>query len=118
MPVTSKNIEQPDETREFDKGKVDFINIAGVEFGRATFQPGWKWSECVKPIAGTDSCQFNHNTYVQSGQLHVVMNDGSESDLGPGDVGIIPAGHDAWVVGNDPVIAFDFASGSSDYAKG
>jgi mannose-6-phosphate isomerase-like protein (cupin superfamily) len=117
MPITSKNIDKPDETREFDKGKVDFVTIGEIEFGRATFQPGWKWSECVKPIAGTESCEFTHNTYVVSGRLHVVMNDGTATDLGPGDIGIIPAGHDAWVVGSEPVVAFDFASGSTDYAK-
>jgi uncharacterized cupin superfamily protein len=118
MPTTSKNIEQPDETREFDKGKVQVLRVGDVEFGRATFQPGWKWSECVKPIAGTDSCQFDHNTYIESGRLHVAMDDGSEADLGPGDMAVIPAGHDAWVVGNDPVVAFDFSPGISGYAKG
>ncbi len=111
MPTTKKNLGAPDETRKFDKGHVDVVTLGDVTFGRATFEPGWKWSECVKPIAGTDSCQVHHNTYIQSGRMHVVMDDGSESDLGPGDMAVIP------FVGNEPCIAFDFSPDVQRYAK-
>ncbi len=117
MPTMKKNLAAPDERRKFDKGEVEVLTLGDVTFGRATFQPGWKWSECVKPIAGTNSCQVNHNTYIQSGEMHVVMDDGSETDLRDGDLAVIPPGHDAWIVGNQPCIAFDFSPGVKGYAK-
>ncbi len=118
MPTMKKSLAAPDETRKFDKGEVEVLTLGDVTFGRATFQPGWKWSECVKPIAGTDSCQVHHNTFVQSGQMHVVMDDGSETDLRAGDLAVIPPGHDAWIVGNEACIAFDFSPDLQKYAKG
>lgn len=107
----------PEETRSFDKGKVELVTVGDVAFGRATLQPGWKWSTCVKPIVNTDSCQAPHVQYHLSGRLHVVMDDGSEMEFGPGDVGSIPPGHDAWVVGDEPAVIIDI-SGMRDYAKG
>ena len=111
-----KNLSTPDETRKFDKGKVDLVNVAGGAVGKYIFEPGWKWSDHVKPIAGTDLCQAPHVSYQMSGTLHIVMADGSEFDVGPGDVGVIPPGHDAWVVGNEPAVGIDWG-GMENYAK-
>jgi len=112
-----KNIDKPDEIRRFDKGHLDALTLGDVVFGRATFEPGWKWSECVRPIAGTESCEVHHNGYIVSGSLHIVMNDGSEHDLNAGDVFVCPPGHDAWVTSNKPCIALDFSADAARYAK-
>jgi hypothetical protein len=114
--LQKKNLAHPDETRSFDKGKVELATVNEVTFGRATLQPGWKWSTCVKPIAKTQSCQAAHLQYQISGRLHVVMEDGTEHEFGPGDVAYIPPGHDAWVVGNEPAVIVDI-SGMREYAK-
>ncbi len=111
-----RNMSSPDEKREFSKGVLQLVTVGGVTFGRATLQPGWKWSTSVKPIANTDSCQAPHLQYHISGRLHVVMDDGTEQEFGPGDISLIPPGHDAWVVGNDPVVLVDI-SGMAEYAK-
>src|SRR5436853_6915266 len=117
MPkMEKKTLSAPDENRSFDKGKVELVTLGGVTFGRATLQPGWKWSTCVKPIAKTESCQAPHLQYQISGRMHVVMDDGSEMDFGPGDVSQLPPGHDAWVVGDEPVVVLDI-SGMGEYAK-
>jgi hypothetical protein len=85
---------------------------------RFTFEPGWKWSDCVKPVAGTDSCQARHVGVVQSGKLHVVHEDGSEADFGPGDAYLIEPGHDAWVVGDESFVGFEFESrAAEEYAR-
>ena len=114
--MQKKSINSPDEKRTFEKGHIDLVTIGGVTFGRATFEPGWKWSESVKPIAKTDSCQSQHLSYHISGRLKVTMADGSEEEFGPGDISLIPPGHDAWVVGDEPVVAIDI-SGLEKYAK-
>ena len=112
-----KNFDSPDEERPFvDKGGADVVNVAGKVIGRGRFEPGWRWSECVKPIAQTDSCEVSHLGYILSGRMKVMMNDGTESDLGPGDVYAIPPGHDALVEGPEPCIALDFGE-FGDYAK-
>jgi uncharacterized cupin superfamily protein len=111
-----KNTNQPDETRRFDKGRIDITNVGDTSIGRAIMEPGWKWSTSVKPIVKTDSCQINHTMYVISGKMHVKMDDGSEQEFGPGDTGIVPPGHDAWVVGNEPFVGVDF-TGAKSYAK-
>jgi hypothetical protein len=79
-----KTFDTPDETRSFDKGKLDLVNLGSQTVARATFEPGWRWSECVKPIAGTESCQGHHVGYVVSGLLHVVMDDGAEFEAAAG----------------------------------
>jgi hypothetical protein len=112
----AKSFNTPDETRTFDKGKVDLLKLSGGVVGLGVLQPGWKWSECVKPIAKTDLCEAPHSQYTVSGRLHIVMADGKEFELGPGDVGIIPPGHDAWVVGNEPYVGVDW-SGMEHYAE-
>ena len=116
MKMVRKSANQPDETRRFDKGKIDVTNIGDTPIGRATFEPGWKWSTSVKPIVQTESCQINHTMYVISGRMHVRMDDGSEQEFGPGDTGIVPPGHDAWVVGNETFVGVDF-TGAKTYAK-
>jgi mannose-6-phosphate isomerase-like protein (cupin superfamily) len=103
--------------RSFDKGKIELTNLGDdVTIGRAIFEPGWSWEKCVKPIAKTESCQAPHTMYVVSGRMKVVMDDGTEGETGPGYTAIIPAGHNAWVVGTDPCVAIDF-TGAKDYAK-
>jgi hypothetical protein len=117
MPgLESQSFDSPDETRTFDKGRLEVITLGTATVGRATFDPGWKWSECVKPIVGTDSCEAAHLGYVVSGRMHVRMDDGSELDLKPGDLMNVAPGHDAWVVGDESCIALDF-EGASNYAK-
>jgi hypothetical protein len=114
--IESKNLSKPDEKRSFDKGELELASIGGVTFGRATLQPGWKWSTCVKPLVNTKSCESAHLQYHVSGRLHVIMDDGSEAEFGPGDVSNLPSGHDAWVVGNEPVVVIDI-TGMTRYAE-
>jgi hypothetical protein len=114
--IQGKNLGSPDETRSFDKGKMDVVTLDNVTVGKAVFEPGWKWSECVKPIAGTDSCQVPHVGYLISGRMKVVMDDGSDEEFGPDDAVVIPPGHDAWILGDEPCVILDFA-GANQYAK-
>jgi uncharacterized cupin superfamily protein len=115
--IELKSFDSPDEVREFEgNGKADVLNIGGRTVGRGTFEPGWKWSENVKPIAGTESCEVSHLGYCVSGRMKVIMDDGSEGECGPGDVVAIPPGHDAEVVGDEPCIFVDFGE-FGDYAK-
>jgi hypothetical protein len=112
-----KHFGKPDEVREFPKGRVELIRIGGATIGRAVFEPGWRWASSVQPIAMTKSCEAPHFQYHVSGVLRVLMDDGAEFDCKPGDVSLLPSGHDAWVVGNEPAIVVDF-QGMLDYAKG
>ncbi|HEX8086976.1 MAG TPA: cupin domain-containing protein [Solirubrobacteraceae bacterium] len=115
--VEVKGFDSPDEVRPFEgKGKAEIVNVGGRPVGRGTFEPGWRWSENVKPIAGTDSCQVSHLGYCVSGRMKVVMDDGSEGELGPGEVVAIPPGHDAEVIGDEPCVLIDFGE-LSEYAK-
>jgi hypothetical protein len=114
--MEAKSLNSPDEVRTFEKGKLELISIGGATIGRGVFEPGWKWSKHVKPIAKTESCEAPHFQYHVQGILHVVMDDGMERDLKAGDVSLVPSGHDAWVVGNEPVVVVDF-QGMVDYAK-
>jgi hypothetical protein len=117
MRVTEqKDFSHPDEVRTFEKGRVEILNTTGGVVGRLVLEPGWRWSLHVKPIAGTALCEAPHFQYQASGTLHIVMADGTEFDAGPGSVTSLPAGHDAWVVGNEPVVAVDFF-GATHYAK-
>jgi len=116
MTLQTKNLDSPDDTRTFDNGQMQIVNVAGATIGRAVFQPGWKWSNDVKPIAKTDSCQAAHTGYVISGRMHVVMDDGTEGEAGPGDAVVIGPGHDAWILGDEPCVMIDL-SGSVNYAK-
>lgn len=111
-----KAFDKADETREFPNGRLDLVQIGESEIGRLTLYPGWRWSEHVKPVAGTEWCEAPHFQYHVSGTLHVQMTDGTEFDAGPGDVTALPQGHDAWVVGDEPVVVVDWW-GASNYAK-
>ena len=112
-----KNFDSPDETRPFEgNGHADVVQVAGRTIGRGTFEPGWRWANNVKPIAGTDSCKVSHLGYVLSGRMRVYMDDGSEAEVGPGDVVAIPPGHDAEVVGEVACEMVDFGE-FGDYAK-
>ena len=115
--LSSKSFDAPDETRAPDKTKVEIVRLSGATVARFTFQPGWRWSECVKPVVGTESCQARHVGAIVSGQLHVVHNDGGEAEVGRGDAYVIEPGHDAWVVGDEPAVVVDWY-GASNYAKG
>jgi hypothetical protein len=113
-----KNAGQPDERRSMSgKGEVQIVKIGDHSAMAGSWEPGWRWSEHMKPIAGTDSCEATHLIYAISGKMHVVMNDGTEGDVGPGDFASISPGHDAWVVGDEPFVGVDFG-GYSQYAKG
>ena len=111
-----KKFSKPDEIRDFPKGKAEIIKIGGSEVGRLVFQPGWRWSNDVKPLAKTSSCEAPHFQYHVSGKLAIKMDDGTEFIAGPGDITSLPSGHDAWVVGNEPVVVVDWF-GASNYAK-
>jgi hypothetical protein len=111
-----KGFGKPDEVREFPKGRLDLIKLGGATIGRATFEPGWRWSTSVQPIAKTKSCEAAHLQYHVSGVMRVKMDDGTEFDCRPGDVSLLPSGHDVWVVGDEPAVVVDF-QGMLDYAK-
>ncbi|MFK4595425.1 cupin domain-containing protein [Streptomyces pristinaespiralis] len=116
--IVSRNFDSADETRAFEdgKGKLDVINTEHGPVGRAVFEPGWRWSTHIKPIAGTDSCQAAHVGYVVGGRMKVVMDDGETGEFGPGDFLSIAPGHDAWIVGDEPCVVLDWV-GFGDYAK-
>jgi quercetin dioxygenase-like cupin family protein len=103
-----KTFERPDEVREFPLGRGEVVQIEGGEVLRMTLQPGWRWSEHTRPLTGTELCEAPHFMYVISGGFGVRMADGRELALGPGDVAVIPPGHDAWVVGDEPFVALDW----------
>jgi hypothetical protein len=116
--VASKGFDSPDETRTPDKTRIEVVRLGGTTAARMAMDPGWKWSECIKPIAGTESCQARHVGVVQSGRLHVTHEDGTELDLGPGDAYVIEPGHDAWVLGDEQFVGFEFESRSAEeYAR-
>lgn len=117
--VETRTFDSPDETRSPDKTKVEVVNVGATTAARTTFQPGWRWSECIKPVVGTDSCQARHVGTAISGRLHIQHEDGSEAEVGSGDVYVVEPGHDAWVVGDEPFVGFEFESKTAgDYAKG
>ena len=113
----ARSVEAPDESRIFDNGKLDIVHVDEVTAGRFTLEPGWRWSENVKPLVGTDSCQVLHTGYVVSGRMHVVHEDGTEAEVGPGDVYVVRPGHDAWIVGEETYVGVDFSSETERYAK-
>jgi quercetin dioxygenase-like cupin family protein len=118
MALEAKSLSQPDEVRAFEdnKGAVNIVTLGSGDVGLGTFEPGWRWSEHVKPKAGTASCQVQHIGYVMKGRMKVVMDDGSEVEVGPGDAFHMPPGHDAWTVGEEACELLDFG-GLAGYAK-
>jgi mannose-6-phosphate isomerase-like protein (cupin superfamily) len=107
-----KSFDRPDDVRTFEKARAELVDIGGGQVGRVTVEPGWKWSTHMKEAAGTELCEAPHFQYIVQGVVHVVMADGTEFDIGPGDVAILPPGHDAWVVGDEPVVTVDWAGAS------
>jgi hypothetical protein len=117
MGIDVKRFSSPDEERPFvGHGRMAVLSFGEHMVGRGVFEPGWRWSSDVKPIAGTESCEASHACYVLNGRMHIVCNDGEEADVGPGDVFFLAPGHDAWVVGDEPCVALDFA-GAAHYAR-
>jgi hypothetical protein len=111
-----KTFATPEETRPFTHGRAEIVTLGGSSIGRLILEPGWRWSNDVKPIAKTPSCEAPHFQYHVSGQLAIRMDDGTEFVAGPGDLTSLPSGHDAWVIGDEPVVLVDFY-GASNYAK-
>lgn len=117
--IEHKSLDRPDEIRTPDKTSVSVVHIGSTEVGRFQLEPGWRWSECIKPIVETDSCQLDHLGYVISGHIHVVHDDGSEADIGPGEAYRIAPGHDAWVTGGESLVGLEFqsAAGYEEWEK-
>lgn len=114
--VEHKGFGTPDETREFPHGRAEILNVGGGQVGRLVLEPGWRWSADVKPIAGTEWCEAPHFQYHLSGQIAIQMEDGTQFVAGPGDITVLPSGHDAWVIGDEPVVTVDWF-GAGNYAR-
>ena len=116
--VEKRDFDSPDERRTPDKTQVDVVHLGGHAAARLTMEPGWRWSECVKPVAGTDSCQHRHLGVVQAGRMRVTHDDGTVLELGPGDAYVIESGHDAEIVGSDRFVGFEFEpKAAEEYAR-
>jgi hypothetical protein len=116
--VQSRGFDSADETRTPAKTRIEMVRIGDTSVARFTLEPGWRWSECIKPVAGTASCQARHVGVVESGRLGVSHEDGSEAELGAGEAYVIEPGHEAWVVGEEPFVGFEFESRSAEeYAR-
>ena len=120
-PVTvskfeSRSHDSPDETRSPAKTRIEVVRLEGYTIGRFNFEPGWRWSECVKPVVGTDSCQNSHVGYAVSGEIGVELDDGTQKRIRAGESYTIPPGHDAWVEGSDPFVGIEVMS-AEQYAK-
>ncbi|WP_405740913.1 cupin domain-containing protein [Streptomyces sp. NBC_00028] len=116
--LETKTLDKPDERRDFPRGHLEAVHLSGLDFAVGTFEPGWRWSESVGPIVGTSSCEVHHNGYVVQGRMHITMDGGGETEVGPGDVFVISPGHDAWVVGDEQCVVYDFAGTmANEYAK-
>lgn len=116
MTCEVKSFGTPDEVRTFPKGKLELVHEGGMTVGRATLEPGWRWSESLQPLVGTRSCEAPHFQYHVSGTIKVVTDDGAEFECKAGDVSLLGKGHDAWVIGNEPAVVVDF-QGMRDYAR-
>ena len=116
--LETKSFDRPDETRAMaDHGRLDIIRLQGVTLSRGTLAPGWRWSEHVRPVAGTESCRTLHQGVIVSGRLHVAMDDGASGDAGPDDAYVIQPGHDAWVVGDEQDVFVDMSPAMESYAR-
>ena len=117
--VERRDFDSPDESRTPDKTRVDVVHVGDTTVARSTLEPGWSWSECIKPIAGTDSCQMKHIGVAQSGRMRIVHDDGTEAEIRPGDTYVIEPGHQAEVVGSEPFVGFEFQPRSAEeFARG
>ncbi len=103
--IEKKSLDRPDDTaKPGEKAHVDIVTVGGLTLQRVTVEPGWKWSEHLKPVVKTETCQKHHLIYVISGRLHARMSDGKEEEFSPGDIGVIPPEHDGWAVGSEPAV--------------
>lgn len=117
--IESRSFNSPDESRKPDKTQVDVVRLGGTTAARLTLEPGWSWSSAIKPVAGTTSCEARHIGVAQAGTLHVKHDDGTESDIAPGDAYVIEPGHDAWVVGDEAFVGYEFEQrAAEEYASG
>ncbi len=117
--VAKLNFDSPDETRTPDKTRAELVRVGSTTVGRLTLEPGWRWSECIKPVVGTDSCQVRHVGVVQAGAMRVFHDDGTEAELRAGDAYVIEPGHDASILGDEPFVALEFESrAAEEYARG
>jgi hypothetical protein len=114
--IEARDFSSPDETRKPDKTLIELVGINGGQIGRFTFQPGWRWSECIKPVVNTDSCQVDHIGYMLEGKLHIQHTDGTQQDITPGMVYRIAPGHDAWNDGGEAAVVVEF-QGAANFAK-
>src|SRR5213594_4316042 len=112
--VVKKGFGSADEVRTPDKTRMEVVDLGGVKAARMTAQPGWKWSECIKPVVGTESCQVHHVGFAQSGRMHIVHEDGTEQEIEAGQAYLIEPGHEAWVVGDEPFVGYEFDSRAAD----
>jgi len=112
--LTVKSFDSPDETRTPDKTKLELVDLGTAKVARLTAQPGWRWSECIKPLVGGDSCQARHVGVITIGRMHIAHDDGTEVDAGPGEAYVIEPGHDAWVIGDEAVVGFEFEGTTAD----
>ena len=114
--LESKSLDAPEEERTFPNGSAGLVTVGGATIGRFMFQPGWRWSESIKQVVKTDSCQNHHQGVGVAGRIHVVADNGAEVEIGPGEAYNIPPGHDAWVVGDEPFVGYEFKS-AAEYAR-
>lgn len=108
--LIARSFDMPDETRAPEKTKVEVVDLGSAKAARLALQPGWRWSECIGPVVGGDSCQARHVGVITTGRIHIVHDDGSEAEAGPGDAYVIEPGHDARVVGDKAVVGYEFES--------
>lgn len=111
--ITSGSFDRPDETRTPGRTRMEVVRVGDHTAARVTFQPGWRWSQDIKPVVNTESCQARHVGAILSGRLHVVHEDGTTAEAEPGAVYLIEPGHDAWVIGDEPVVALEFESAAT-----
>jgi quercetin dioxygenase-like cupin family protein len=116
LKLAKTNFRCPDVVRDCGHGKLELVTLEDTTLARVTLQPGWKWSEHIRPMVGTESCLTHHAQYVISGRLKIAMDDGSQMELEPGDFAVISPGHDAWVVGDEPFVCLDFSPDMKQYA--
>jgi len=114
--VEVKSHDTPDETRTPDKTRIELVHVGPVTLGRLTFQPGWRWSECIKPVVHTESCQVHHVGYAVSGRITVRLENGEQAAIKAGDSYDIPPGHDAWVEGSEPFVGIEVQS-AAEFGK-
>lgn len=109
--LQSKSLSAPDETRTLPKARIEVVSFGELSLMKLTLDPGWRWSEHVKPAVGTELCEVPHFNYCLSGRLHIRQANGDENEIGPGEAQVVPPGHDAWVIGDEPYVGLDFQGG-------